>query len=99
MPSHNPLFPYHSNNTKLNLTGYYYAYGIRNSFGMDINPPTGKLWNTENGEDNHDEINLVQPGFNSGWSKIIGHISRNNDALISDLVVLNGSYYSDPVFS
>jgi aldose sugar dehydrogenase len=99
MSSHNPLYPYHSNNTKLNLTEYYYAYGIRNSFGMDIDPLTGKLWNTENGEDNYDEINLVQPGFNSGWSKIMGPISRNNNTSVSDLVVLNGSHYSDPEFS
>ena len=27
---------------------------------------TGSLWDTENGEDKFDEINLVKPGFNSG---------------------------------
>lgn len=99
MSSHNPFYPHHSNNTKINLTEYYYAYGIRNSFGMDIDPLTGKLWNTENGEDNYDEINLVQPGFNSGWSKIMGPIQRNNNTSVSDLVMLNGSHYSDPKFS
>ena len=86
MSSHNPFHPHHSNNTKINLTEYYYAYGIRNSFGMDIDPLTGKLWNTENGEDNYDEINLVQPGFNSGWSKIMGPIQRNNNTSVSDLL-------------
>lgn len=99
MSSHNPFPPHHSNNTKINLTEYYYAYGIRNSFGMDIDPLTGKLWNTENGEGNYDEINLVQPGFNSGWSKIMGPIQRNNNTSVSDLVMLNGSHYSDPKFS
>jgi len=99
LPSHNPFYSYNSNNTKLNLTEYYYAYGIRNSFGMDIDPLTGKLWNTENGEDNYDEINLVQPGFNSGWSKIMGPIQRSNNTSVSELVVLNGSHYSDPEFS
>ncbi|MDN5846123.1 MAG: PQQ-dependent sugar dehydrogenase [Candidatus Nitrosocosmicus sp.] len=99
IPSHNPLYSYNSNNTKLNFAKYYYAYGIRNSFGMDIDPLTGKLWNTENGEDSYDEINLVQPGFNSGWSKIMGPIQRNNNTSVSDLVVLNGSHYSDPEFS
>jgi len=29
----------------------YYAYGIRNSFGMDFDPVTGNLWGTENGPD------------------------------------------------
>jgi glucose/arabinose dehydrogenase len=50
----------------------YYAYGIRNSFGMDFDPVTGKLWDTENGPTFGDEINLVEPGFNSGWAKIQG---------------------------
>ena len=50
----------------------YYSYGLRNSFGIDFDPITGKLWDTENGEDFGDEINLVEPGFNSGWSKVQG---------------------------
>src|SRR6185503_5784112 len=45
----------------------YYAYGIRNSFGIDFDPITQKLWDTENGPNYGDEINLVEPGFNSGW--------------------------------
>jgi len=57
------------NTYPLNL---YYAYGIRNSFGMDFDPVTGKLWDTENGPNYGDEINLVEPGFNSGWSKVQG---------------------------
>jgi aldose sugar dehydrogenase len=50
----------------------YYAYGIRNSFGIDFDPVTGKLWDTENGPDFGDEINVVEPGFNSGWRRIQG---------------------------
>jgi aldose sugar dehydrogenase len=50
----------------------YYAYGLRNSFGIDFDPLTNKLWDTENGDRNNDEINLVQPGFNSGWNKVQG---------------------------
>ncbi|HEX6294114.1 MAG TPA: PQQ-dependent sugar dehydrogenase, partial [Nitrososphaeraceae archaeon] len=50
----------------------YYAYGIRNSFGLDFDPVTGKLWDTENGPQFGDEINLVEPGFNSGADKIYG---------------------------
>lgn len=50
----------------------YYAYGIRNSFGIDFDPVTGQLWDTENGPDFGDEINLVEPGFNSGWYKLQG---------------------------
>jgi glucose/arabinose dehydrogenase len=50
----------------------YYAYGIRNGFGMDFDPISGNLWDTENGPSYGDEINLVQPGFNSGWAIIQG---------------------------
>jgi glucose/arabinose dehydrogenase len=57
------------NSYPLNL---YYAYGIRNSFGIDFDPVTGNLWDTENGPDYGDEINLVEPGFNSGWMTVQG---------------------------
>jgi aldose sugar dehydrogenase len=50
----------------------YYAYGIRNSFGIDFDPLTGNLWDTENGPNYGDEINLVEPGFNSGSSVVQG---------------------------
>lgn len=75
-----------------------YAYGIRNSFGMDFDPATNALWITENGPDTYDEINLVKPGFNSGWDKFTGPISRSN-ATASDLVMFDGAHYSDPAFS
>jgi aldose sugar dehydrogenase len=62
-------------NSPLGITyplNLYYAYGIRNSFGMDFDPVTGKLWDTENGPNYGDEINLVEPGFNSGWAQVQG---------------------------
>ncbi|HZA07043.1 MAG TPA: PQQ-dependent sugar dehydrogenase, partial [Nitrososphaeraceae archaeon] len=60
------------------------AYGIRNTFGMDFDPVTKKLWDTENGNTFGDEINLVNPGFNSGWEKIQGFWQTTG----------NGNYYS-----
>ena len=63
------------NEYPLNL---YYAYGVKNSFGIDFDPLTGKLWLTENGPRYGDEINLAEPGFNSGSDKIFG-IWRVND--------------------
>ena len=56
----------------------YYAYGIRNSFGIGFDPITGNLWETENGEDTYDEINLVKPGFNGGWKIIMGPLARTS---------------------
>ena len=52
----------------------YFAYGIRNSFGIDFDPVTGYLWDTENGPAYDDETNLVMPGFNSGWQSVMGFI-------------------------
>ena len=53
----------------------YYAYGIRNSFGLAFDPVTQQLWDTEKGPGTMDEINLVRPGFNSGWKQIHGNSS------------------------
>jgi aldose sugar dehydrogenase len=53
-----------------------FAYGVRNSFGMAFDPRSGALWDQENGEDAYDELNLVEPGMNSGWIQIIGPLSR-----------------------
>jgi aldose sugar dehydrogenase len=75
----------------------YYAYGIRNTFGMDFDPITLKLWITENGVYSNDEINLVEPGFNGGWKHVTGLAPSNFD--YTELVTFNGSgKYSDPEF-
>ena len=76
----------------------WFAYGVRNSFGIAVDPATGNIWDTENGPESYDEINLVAPGFNSGWVQLMGPLSRNANDL-DDLVGLPGSSYSDPEFS
>ena len=78
----------------LNAPSEVYAVGIRNTFGLDIDPVTGILWDTENGHRDFDEVNLVQKKFNSGWSKIQGPIKDNQETPI-----INGYEYSDPEFS
>jgi aldose sugar dehydrogenase len=61
---------------------------------------TGTLWDTENGLTEFDEINIVRPGFNSGWTKVMGPIERSNVTSEDDLVnFLGSSSYADPVFS
>jgi glucose/arabinose dehydrogenase len=77
-----------------NPLDHYYAIGIRNSFGLAVDPKTGYLWDTENGPEVYDEINLIYPKFNSGWAKILGPSS--------DTISLNYTpdfSYSDPEFS
>ncbi len=71
----------------------YYAYGIRNSFGIDFDPVTNKLWDTENGPDFADEINLVEPGFNSGWRLIQG--MEDDATRINQLVQFPGLSATD----
>ena len=63
----------------------YYAYGIRNSFSFDFDPLTGILWDVEDGSTEYDEINIVIPGFNSGWNRVMGPIAREGIAA-EDLV-------------
>ncbi|HET6780139.1 MAG TPA: PQQ-dependent sugar dehydrogenase [Nitrososphaera sp.] len=77
----------------------YYAYGIRNSFGLDFDPLTGILWDVEDGPTDYDEMNVVKPGFNSGWNQVMGPLERREGKSISDLVQFEGSHYADPVFS
>lgn len=75
----------------------YYAYGLRNSFGMDFDPVSGKLWDTENGASYGDEINFIEPGFNSGWLQIQGMAPL--DFEFEDLINFQGKgNYSDPEF-
>ena len=78
----------------------YYAYGIRNSFGIAFDPLTGNLWETENGPNKGDEINLVEAGFNGGWRQIIGTSPVDKDFdPDNDLVDFGGKgKYSDPEF-
>ena len=44
-----------------------FAFGIRNSFGFTFDPQTDRLWETENGPECNDEINLITGGDNFGW--------------------------------
>ena len=84
----------------------YYAYGIRNSFGIDWDPVTGYLWDSENGPNFGDELNLVQPGFNSGWASVQGYWEPNVEKMgplklrPNDLVSFGGhGTYSAPEFT
>ena len=67
----------------------YYTYGIPNSFGFNFDPLTGNIWDAQNGADDKDEINLVKPGFNSGWDQVMSLPSKRFDPE-RDLVSFNG---------
>jgi Glucose/sorbosone dehydrogenases len=44
-----------------------YSYGHRNAQGLDVNPGTGAIWESEFGESDGDEINRIDSGGNYGW--------------------------------
>jgi len=87
--------PFHAMGGAMELV---YGYGIRNSFGIEFDPVSGVLWQTENGPSFYDEVNRFLPGFNSGWSQLMGPVVRY-PAGTSNLWVAPGSHYSDPQFS
>jgi len=53
-----------------------YSYGHRNGFGMDFDPVSGSLWETENADDAYSELNRVIPGMNGGWIQLAGPLGR-----------------------
>jgi glucose/arabinose dehydrogenase len=53
-----------------------FAYGIRNTFGMDFDPISGNLWLEQNGDDSFTELGRVTPGMNGGWVQIMGPVER-----------------------
>ena len=53
-----------------------FAYGMRNSFGMDFDPQSGDLWLEQNGDDSFTELHRVTPGLNGGWIQIMGPVGR-----------------------
>ena len=76
--------------------GEYAAIGIRNSFGLAVDPQTGFMWDTENGPDVFDEINLIDEKFNSGWAKIQGPSNGKSLPVIPEY---SEYIYSEPEFS
>jgi len=51
-----------------------YSIGHRTVMGLTFHPTTGALWETENGPQGGDEVNIIQAGKNYGWPLVTyGH--------------------------
>jgi aldose sugar dehydrogenase len=77
-PNNNPFYEYGAQVGGVvgaNLQKIF-SFGRRNSFGMAVDPYTGRLWLEENSDDAFDEVSLVTPGSNGGWTQIMGPVSR-----------------------
>jgi glucose/arabinose dehydrogenase len=93
-------------NPFLNVAGdltEIYSYGHRNPDGLDINPATGELWESEFGPRGGDEINIIHPGKNYGWPVITYGIDYSG-AIMGDGIQQKAGmeqpvYYWDPVIS
>jgi aldose sugar dehydrogenase len=80
-----------------------YSYGHRNPQGLDLNPVTGDLWETEFGPQGGDELNLIKPGRNYGWPVITYGIEYDGNKIGDAIQQKDGLeqpvYYWDPVLS
>lgn len=62
-----------------------WSIGHRNSFGLCVDPRTGELWETENGPNVDDEVNLIDAGANYGWPVVTGR--TDDDRYVDPIVV------------
>ena len=61
-----------------------WSYGHRNPQGMDLDPATGLLWESEHGPRGGDEINLVEKGKNYGWPVITYGMNYNGTPITEE---------------
>ena len=66
--------------------GPVFSLGHRNSFGLCASPH-GVVYETENGPDVDDEINVLQPGGNYGWPDTTGNRGDDYDPYIGPILV------------
>jgi glucose/arabinose dehydrogenase len=80
-------------------TGFepYFAFGVRGPFAMAFDPLNDALWATDDSLGEYDELNLLTPGGNAGWSRIAGPTRRFGP--VTGLTPVGGSSYVDPALS
>jgi aldose sugar dehydrogenase len=68
VPKDNPFFG------KPGYRPEIYSIGHRTVLGLTLHPTTGEIWETENGPQGGDEVNVIQAGKNYGWPLVTyGH--------------------------
>jgi glucose/arabinose dehydrogenase len=59
-----------SDNPFVDREGYkpeIYTLGHRSSLGLTVHPGSGEVWQSENGPNGGDEVNIIRAGRNYGW--------------------------------
>jgi glucose/arabinose dehydrogenase len=62
-----------SDNPFVGRAGYrpeIYTLGHRTTLGLTVHPTSGQIWQSENGPNGGDEVNVLVPGGNYGWPKV-----------------------------
>jgi len=68
IPSDNPFVG------RVGIKPAIFTFGHRNGHGLAVNPETGELWETEQGPNGGDELNVLRAGRNYGWPLVtFGH--------------------------
>jgi glucose/arabinose dehydrogenase len=57
---------------KPNIRPETWCYGFRNPWRMANDPRTGHIWVTQNGQDLYEQVYLIRPSENYGWSVMEG---------------------------
>ena len=84
-----------------------YTYGHRNVQGMTVHPDTGEVWQNEHGQQDGDEINIIDvAGGNYGWPVAtysreygsgaeIGDLPHERDDIVNPIYYWDGQRYDD----
>ena len=71
---------------------YFYSMGHRNPQGLI--EAKGKIYASEHGPNNDDEINLIRPNSNYGWPYIEGYCDKENELTYCDTTVVTEPIYA-----
>ncbi|TAE30801.1 MAG: PQQ-dependent sugar dehydrogenase [Cytophagales bacterium] len=73
-----------------------YAVGIRAAQGLALEPTTNRIWFSEHGTHQGDEINILKAGVNYGWPVVTTGKYRYETYKPA---VTEGATYTDPIFA